>query len=161
MEFHLPYRCRASALLIAIAFAAQAQNLKGRVTRIIDGDTVEILLNSSPIIVRLNGIDAPEKDQMFGTRARQVVSELAFGKQVGLILHERERYNRIVADVILPDGRNLSHELVRGGAAWWFRRYAPHDEKMRLLEEEARDAKRGLWADPSPMPPWEFRKLSK
>lgn len=161
MEFRLFDRCRAAAILIAVAFGAQAQNLKGKVTRIIDGDTIEVLLNNSPITVRLNGIDAPESDQMFGSRSRQVCSELAFGKFVGLILFERERYNRIIADVILPDGRNLSQELVRGGTAWWFRRYAPHDEKLRLLEEEARDNKRGLWADLSPMPPWEFRKLSK
>lgn len=161
MGFNISHRCRATALLIAIGIAAQAQGLKGRVTRIIDGDTIEVTLNNSPMTVRLNGIDAPESEQMFGSRARQICSELALGKMVGLILMERERYNRIVADVVLPDGRNLSHELVRGGAAWWFRRYAAHDTKLRVLEEQARDDKRGLWADLSPMPPWEYRKLSK
>lgn len=161
MACYFPHRRCAPALLIVFALAIQGQNLRGKVTRVIDGDTIEVLLNSSPITVRLNGIDAPESGQMFGSRAKQICSELSFGKFVGLVLLNRERYNRIVADVILPDGRNLSQELVRGGAAWWFRRYAPHDEKLRLLEEDARDSKRGLWADENPMPPWEFRKLSK
>jgi micrococcal nuclease len=64
-----------------------------------------------------------------------------------------------VADVILPDGRNLNHEIVRAGLAWWFRRYAPDDEDLKRLEAQARQAKRGLWADAEPVPPWEWRTL--
>ena len=65
---------------------------------------------------------------------------------------------RLVADVILPDGRNLNRELVRAGLAWWYRRYAPHDAELEALEAEARAARRGLWADPHPVPPWEWRR---
>jgi micrococcal nuclease len=53
----------------------------------------------------------------------------------------------------MPDGRNLNHEIVKAGFAWWFRRYAPNDEMLKRLEEEARLAKRGLWADKNPIPP--------
>ena len=63
--------------------------------------------------------------------------------------------------MILPDGRNLNHELVKAGMAWWYRRYAPEDETLKQLEAEARDAKRGLWVDPHPVPPWQLRGMRK
>lgn len=72
----------------------------------------------------------------------------------------RDRYGRLVADVILPDGRVLNHELVRAGFAWWFRRYST-DTTLRDLEAEARADKRGLWADPKPVPPWEWRAAKR
>jgi micrococcal nuclease len=59
----------------------------------------------------------------------------------------------------LPDGRNLNQEIVRAGFAWWCRQYARHDKELERLEAEAKGAKRGLWADKDPMPPWEFRRL--
>ena len=70
----------------------------------------------------------------------------------------RVRYGRTVAVVILPDGRSLNAELVRAGLAWWYRRYAPDDETLERLEREAREARRGLWGDPEPIPPWEWRR---
>ena len=72
----------------------------------------------------------------------------------------QDRYQRTIADVILPDGRNLNHEIVRAGFAWWFRKYAPGDEALERLEKEARQARRGLWVDESPIPPWEYRRRS-
>jgi hypothetical protein len=64
----------------------------------------------------------------------------------------------VVAEIILPDGRNLNHEIVRAGFAWWYRQYARGDETLERLEREARDARRGLWADSAPVPPWQWRK---
>ncbi len=63
--------------------------------------------------------------------------------------------------MILPDGRVLNRELVRAGFAWWYRRYAPDDEMLAQLEQEAREAQRGLWADAEPVPPWEWRGMRK
>lgn len=62
---------------------------------------------------------------------------------------------------MLPDGKVLNQELVREGMCWWYRKYAPHDKELVWLEVEAREAKRGLWADPNPVPPWEWRKLGR
>jgi endonuclease YncB( thermonuclease family) len=69
----------------------------------------------------------------------------------------RDRYGRTIGDVFLPDGRHLNQELVRAGYAWWYRRYSA-DQRLAALEGEARAARRGLWTDPNPQPPWEWRK---
>jgi endonuclease YncB( thermonuclease family) len=85
---------------------------------------------------------------------------LVFGKVVTIKVETIDQYGRTVGEVILPDGRNLNHELVSAGFAWWYREYSK-DEILGRLEAEATAAKRGLWADPHPIPPWEFRKLQK
>jgi endonuclease YncB( thermonuclease family) len=108
--------------------------------------------------VRLHGVDMPEKAQAFGTRARQFASELAFQKTVTVRVRDTDRYGRLVAEVILPDGRSLNHELVRAGMAWWYRQYARSDATLAQLEAAAKAAKRGLWSDPHAVAPWEWRK---
>jgi micrococcal nuclease len=74
---------------------------------------------------------------------------------------DTDRYGRSIGIVTLPDGRKLNHELVRSGFAWWYRKYAPHDEQLARLEQDARNAKRGLWADAAPVAPWEFRRPAR
>jgi micrococcal nuclease len=108
--------------------------------------------------IRLWGIDCPEAKQAFGTRAKQFTGDLAFGKMVTVQVRDVDRYKRTVAEIMLPDGRNLNRELVRVGLAWWYQRYARHEAVLADLEAEARAAHRGLWADKDPIPPWEFRK---
>jgi len=66
-----------------------------------------------------------------------------------------------LADVLLSDGTNVNHELVKESWCWWYRKYAPGDTVLEGFEAEARDAERGLWADPQPVPPWEWRKRRK
>jgi len=128
-----------------------------KVTAIKDGDTIEILKDGKPLRVRLLGVDAPEKNQDFGTRARQFTSDLCFGKNVNLVVDGTDRYGRTVGTIILPDGRTLNQELVRGGFAWHYKAYSK-DEGLGRLEEEARSEKRGLWAGKNPTAPWDFRK---
>ena len=67
-------------------------------------------------------------------------------------------YERTLAEIVLPDGRNLNQEIVKADFDWWFRRYAPNDKELERLETEAREGNRGLWVDPEPIPPWEFRR---
>jgi endonuclease YncB( thermonuclease family) len=69
----------------------------------------------------------------------------------------RDRHGRVLAEARLPDGRSLNQELVRVGFAWWFRRYSS-DVTLAGLEAEARSARRGLWADPHPVAPWDYRR---
>lgn len=132
-----------------------------QVVGILDGDTIEVLHNLHPTRIRLNGIDCPEKGQAFGKRAKQAASDLAFGKDVTLQIHGLDKYKRTIADVTLPDGRMLNQELVKDGWCWWYRKYAPNDTALEKLESEAREAKRGLWADPNPVPPWVWRKTRR
>ena len=81
-----------------------------------------------------------------------------FGKDVTLQTHGKDKYRRTIGEVLLPDGTNVNHTLVKEGWCWWYRKYAPGDATLERLETEAREAQRGLWADPQPVPPWEWRK---
>lgn len=112
-------------------------------------------------MVRLVGIDCPEKGQTYGKRARQAASKLVFGKEVTLQTYGLDKYGRTIADVLLPDGMNVNHELVKDGWCWWHRKYAPGDTVLVGLEKSAREAKRGLWVDPAPIPPWVYRKTHR
>ncbi len=143
-----------------VASQALAADFTGRVVGVSDGDTITVLHDGKGERIRLHGIDCPEKRQAFGKRAKQVTSTLVFGKGVTVQVLDRDRYGRTVGVVLLPDGRSLNHELVRAGLAWMYRRYSD-DQSLSDLEEEARGARRGLWADRNPIPPWEWRVMRK
>jgi micrococcal nuclease len=136
------------------AFAA----LTFPVVTVLDGHTIEVLHKTHPERVRLNGIDCPEKGQAFGNRAKQAASALVFGKDVTLDTHEQDKYGRILADVFLLDGTHVNHTLVKDGWCWWYRKYAPLNTELEKLVKDAREAKQGFWADPSPIPPWVYRR---
>ena len=144
--------------LVLVPLLAYADQFTGKVVGISDGDTISVLREGKAVKVRLYGVDAPEQAQAFGTKARQLTGDLAFQRDVTVVIHATDRYGRLVGEVLLPDGRSLSQELVRAGLAWWYRQYASKDTALAQLEAEARTAKRGLWADAHPVPPWEWRK---
>jgi len=129
----------------------------GQVVGVTDGDTISVLHNAGEVRVRLSGIDCPEKGQAYGRHAKLFTSQAAFGRTVTVQVVDYDRYGRVVGEVILPDGTNLSQELVRAGLAWWYRQYS-FDRELAGLEAQARAERRGLWADASPIPPWEHRK---
>lgn len=137
-----------------------AADFSGPVVSVLDGDTIEVLHNQRAERMRLRGIDCPEKGQAYGQKAKHAASALVFGKEVTLHTHGKDKYKRTIADVLLPDGTNVNHMLVKDGWCWWYRKYAPGDAMLEGLEIEAREAQIGLWADPNPIPPWEWRKKS-
>ncbi|NTU68549.1 MAG: thermonuclease family protein [Chlorobiaceae bacterium] len=128
----------------------------GRCIGVSDGDTVTLLVDGRPEKVRLYGIDAPEKAQPFGQKAKQYAASFAYGRQVGLERFGTDRYGRTIGRVAV-DGRSLNEEMLRAGLAWHYRAYS-HDAHLAALEVDARRARRGLWADPAPVPPWAFRR---
>ena len=130
---------------------------QGRVVAIVDGDTVEVMHEGRAERIRLNGIDGPERRQAFGRRAQDFLGEMIFKQNVRVVVRSKDRYGRTVADLFLG-AKNVNHEMVRAGMAWWFRRYAPRDMVLRDLEERAREAGLGLWADPDATAPWNFSK---
>jgi endonuclease YncB( thermonuclease family) len=136
------------------------QAAEGRVVRVRDGDSIVVLRGGIGVEVRLDGIDCPELNQAFGRRAKVYASELAFGRVVRMAGKGRDDYGRELAEVFLPDGRSLNRELVAAGFAWRFRRHSA-DPVLEAVEREARLARRGLWADPEPVPPWEHRRAAR
>ena len=163
--------CRVSPLLL-VAFtgllillhcptaSAQGADFTSKVVRVIDGDTIEVVHNGVPVRILLRGVDCPEKGQPYGNTAKQFTSEKTVGKLVTVKVKEIDKYGRRAADVILPDGAVLNRELLKAGLAWWYRQFSK-DKNLEVLEKEARAAKRGLWADPNPVPPWCWRKPQK
>jgi micrococcal nuclease len=75
--------------------------------------------------------------------------------------HGQNKYGRTLANMLLPDGTNVNHELVKQGWCWWYRKYAPGNTVLEGLEKEAREGQKGLWADPRQVPPWEWRKFKR
>lgn len=140
---------------------AHAEEFVATVIGISDGDTITILHDGKESNIRLAAIDCPEKTQAFGTTAKHYTASLCFKKQVVVRTLSKDRYKRTIADVNLQDGRNLNEELVKAGFAWWYRKYAPFDLGLEILEIKAKEKRVGLWTDPSPMEPWNFRKLGK
>jgi endonuclease YncB( thermonuclease family) len=129
----------------------------GKVVRVRDGDSIVVLRGGVGIEVRLDGVDCPELAQAFGRKAKSFTSAAAFGKGVRLVGKGKDRYGRELAEVFLPDGRSLNRELVLAGYAWWYRKYS-NDRSLETLEQAARTARRGLWVDANPVPPWDFRE---
>ena len=153
--------CLAIILLFPFVTAPSLAEVTGSVVSVLDGDTLEVLNGHHTERIRLSGIDCPEKGQAFGQRAKHAASNLAFGKDVMVQTHGHDKYKRTLGDVILPDGMNLNQELVKQGWCWWYRKYAPGDTVLEGLEDQARAARKGLWADPQPVPPWVFRKARR
>jgi micrococcal nuclease len=134
-----------------------AASLTTTVVSLLDGDTLQVLHHQESASIRLSSIDCPENGHAFGKRAQQAASGLAFRKDVIAQIHGHDKYSRKIAEVALPDGMSLSQKLVKQGWYWWYKKYAPRDTKLEGLEKEAREARKGLWADPQPVPPWEWR----
>ncbi|MFY1046508.1 thermonuclease family protein [Chryseobacterium sp. GP-SGM7] len=132
-----------------------------KVIGIKDGDTVELLMDGKPQVVRLSNIDCPEKKQPFGNNAKQFVSDLCFGKMVEVSGNsKKDRNKRLLAEIILSDGKNLNKELVKNGLAWHFKKYSK-DDSYDILEKHAQKLKLGLWKDKNPIAPWDWRKLRR
>jgi len=117
--------------------AVPALDFTAPVVSVLNGDTIEVLHNQHPERIRLNGIDCPEKGQAFGNNAKHATSELVFGKDVTLQTHGLDKYHRTIADVLLSDGTNVNHMLVKDGWCWWYRKYASADIMLERLEREA------------------------
>ena len=128
--------------------------------RVRDGDSIVVMRGGVGIEVRLDGVDCPELAQAFGRKAKSFTSGLVFGKAVRLVVKGKDRYDRELAEVFLPDGRSLNRELVATGLAWWYRNYSS-DRSLEALERTARMSRRGLWAESDPVPPWDFRAVNQ
>ncbi len=157
------YLTTPAILLIAgLVFAAPPkviEEITGKVIGVTDGDTIKVLVNKESITVRLEGIDAPESKQSFGNKSKQALSDIVFGKEVTIKKTGDDRYGRTLGVVMIGDV-DANSKMIEDGWAWHFTKYND-EERLAELEEEARAEKRGLWADPNPLAPWEFRARKK
>jgi len=146
-------------ILLTAPHTQAAKPFLARVLEVVDGDTLKVMRTEGRTIkVRLYGIDCPEKGQRHGKEAWRLAHRLPYGRVVLVESQGQGRYGRTIGNAILPGGKNLNHELVKAGAYWWYRRYAKENEILKRLEDEAREAKRGLCANPNPVPPWKWRR---
>jgi len=147
--------------LLALA-PTGARAFVGEVVGVSDGDTITVLEGRTAHKVRLFGVDTPEKHQPFGTQAKKFTSETVFRKQVEVEPVDTDRYGRTVG-IVRFGGRSLNEELVRAGMAWVYLAYCkrPVCDGWKAVEKQASARRVGLWKDPHPVPPWEFRRAKR
>jgi endonuclease YncB( thermonuclease family) len=149
----------ALAVFLFLSLPALAAELRGEVVGISDGDTLTLpTKDKRQVRVRLAEIDAPESRQPWGSRAQQALSALVFRQAVVVTVQDTDRYGRTVGTVWVG-GRSANAEMIQQGQAWVYPQYL-RDRSLLALEEEAKQARRGLWALPEAerVPPWQWRR---
>ena len=142
---------------------AAAKVIHGRVVGVSDGDSVTVLdAQKTQYKIRLAGIDAPERAQAYGQKAKESLSDLVFGKQVDVEWSKQDRYGRTIGKILLA-GVDINLEQIKRGMAWHYKQYqneqSPEDRvAYAQSESQARDKKLGLWRDPAPIEPAVFRQ---
>lgn len=146
-------------LVLSIIFFSgflSAAEMRGKVTRVLDGDTIEVLQDKKPVRIRLANIDAPEKNQPFGRWSARELKNLIAGQPVKVTYAQTDRYGRILGRVVTTNGIEANRYMVQLGGAWVYDQYNT-DHSLPALQREALEQKRGLWADNNPVPPWKWR----
>lgn len=133
------------------------------VVGISDGDTITARCTTQDaahpyqqVKIRLAGIDAPEQKQAFGQRSKAALSDLCFQAVAKVVPKSTDRYGRTVADVECS-GKDAGQAQIKAGMAWVYDKYANGYASLYPLQKSAQAAKRGLWVDPAPTPPWQWR----
>jgi endonuclease YncB( thermonuclease family) len=158
----------ATAALAAAMPATAATTLEGKVRRVSDGDTVVLVVGGrDEYRIRLAHIDAPEvahkegeKDQPYGPQSGDSLSELVLRKQVTAVCNGADHIGRPICDIYIGT-LHVNAEQVRRGYAMVYKRYEPQGSPLYAVEEAARRRQIGLWVDPNPIPPWEWRRKAK
>ena len=143
-------------LTLLFAFTASAFDFTGKVVGVADGDTITVLYGKKEYKIRFQHIDCPESSQAFGTKAKQVLSNKVFGRTVTVRWKEKDRYMRILGDVYVGQ-RWINVEMVNEGMAWHYKFFSK-DATIAAAQTKAKAGKVGLWSQPNPVPPWDFRK---
>jgi micrococcal nuclease len=139
---------------------ATETTLRLKVTSVHDGDTLTGINEANEQVkVRLDAIDAPELSQPYGQASRKALAEKVFGKVVMVTTKKRDQYGRVIGHVIVGK-RDVNLELLEEGAAWHYEQY-DKNKRLREAEQVARAAKKGLWREPDPVAPWEWRKTER
>lgn len=152
----------AVALCLPVVVAAKSRPQPAVAVQVVgvsDGDTVKVLLDGLEQKVRLSEIDAPEKKQAFGQKSKQALLLLCMGQPAQLVVSGKDRYSRLLGRLTCS-GKDVNAEQVRQGLAWVYDQYVT-DRSLYDLQTAAQRAKRGLWSEPAPEPPWLWRKARR
>ena len=150
-------------LTFSVCTASASKILQGNVVSVADGDTITVLdAEKNQHKIRLQGIDAPEKAQAFGAKSKQALYEMVHGKTVQVSFEKSDKYGRILGKVLL-DGQDICHQQIKAGLAWHYKKYQNEQplvdrDAYSASETAAKSEKLGLWSDPQPVAPWDFRK---
>lgn len=145
---------------LAIAEEKLPDELTGKVVGVHDGDTLTLLVDGRrQYKVRLDGIDAPEIGQDFGTQSKKALSSKVFGKVVRVTTHGRDKYGRVIGTIWLDD-ESINELMVAEGWAWHYVKYSD-SETLAGAEREARAERSGLWAGKDPVAPWDWRNVKR
>ena len=159
------FQCLAT-LLLFVAGNLNASTLQGKVVHLADGDTITVLdATNTQHIIRLQGIDSPEKAQAFGQKSKQSLHRLVHSKQVTIEYQKKDKYGRTVGKVVFND-LDVCLEQIKLGMAWHYKQYESEQTKedreiYAQAELSARANAFGLWKDKQPIPPWEYRRQQK
>lgn len=134
--------------------------VEGEVVKVVDGDTYDLQTSNRTIRVKMEGIDAPEKGMRFYKESKKYLHDLCFGRKVLFVPNGISKFNKQIGFTYLIGGLELSHEMVRSGYAWHFKKYNS-DNNIYKLELQARISKRGIWSDSNPVSPRIVRRLRK
>jgi micrococcal nuclease len=148
-----------SLVLCVLLISTPAYAYRAKVVGVADGDSLTVLVKGREKEIRLYGIDAPEKKQAFGQKAKGEITALCAGKSVDIEEIDQDSYGRAVVWVMV-NGRSVNEMMVASGYAWVYRAYCRDQQRcarLLQLEHSAREAKRGLWRYRDPLPPWEWR----
>jgi micrococcal nuclease len=143
--------------LVWLALGQRDNALSGKIVGVHDGDSVTLLTSAKETVkLRLEGIDAPESKQPFGTAAKKTLSDMVFGEAIKFDALGEDRYGRTLARIYKADGTDVNLSMVKQGMAWHFEKYS-QEGALKKAQAEAKAAKMGLWAQEA-IPPWEWRK---
>lgn len=131
------------------------------VVKIVDGDTfIGLTKGRKKVYYRLQGVDAPEKNQPFSEKSKKKLKKLIGGKLIGIKVQENSENGRSMVRAYTPKGKDISAEMLKSGLAWHLKNY-DNSVIYSQLENEARKIRKGLWSEVNPISPWDFRKTSK
>jgi micrococcal nuclease len=148
-------------LIFFLCVQVYAQTLTGKVIAIKDGDTVVVIdAANNQTTLRLAEVDCPEKKQAFGTKAKQFTSAQVYLKEIKYRVTDIDRYGRSIAKIYYDNNKYLSAEIIKNGFGWQYKKYSI-SKLLANLEQEARKNKRGLWLEPYPIYPSDFRRNKK
>jgi endonuclease YncB( thermonuclease family) len=143
-------------LLLVTASAAAGEEFVARVLTVHEGDRLTIHHQGQRATIYLRDVDCPELKQPYGKQAKHATAAYLANREVVVRDLNRDRQGRMTADILLPDGRQIVHELVKEGLAW-VQPGASVDQALKDMEELAKASGTGLWAEPNPVPPWKWK----